>query len=60
MQDQPRTKQILAETTKQTNKNSLNPGMLEQAFNPNISDDRAMQISEFKVSLQSEFQDSQA
>jgi hypothetical protein len=34
--------------------------MVVHAFNPSIIGDRVMQISEFKVNLQSKFQESQA
>jgi hypothetical protein len=41
-------------------KKSLNQGMVVHALNPSITGDRAMQISEFKVNLQSNFQENQA
>ena len=39
-------------------KKSLNSGMLVHAFNPSLTEDKGMQVSEFKVNLQSKFQDS--
>jgi hypothetical protein len=41
-------------------KEGLSPDTEILAFNPSITGDRAMQISEFKVNLQNKFQDSQA
>jgi hypothetical protein len=41
-------------------KKSLNPGIVVHTFNPSIIGDWAMQISWFKVKLQSKFQESQA